>query len=176
MNFIIHPESVDSKYARWRGMATKYYQFTTEEYKRLEWMIMLDQGYSVLDVMREHGAKKSVVYEWRKRFNPDNLCSLKNKSSRPHNTRIEKIDPTICQQITDLRTKYPVCGKKKIQRMYKILYKEHVSTHRIQQIINKDPKLKIAKRNPKKSFKEKEFSENYSTFRRYILLWTTHSF
>ena len=51
MSFIIHPKSVDSKYTRWRGMAIKYYQFDAEEYKRLEWMIMLDQGYSVLEVI-----------------------------------------------------------------------------------------------------------------------------
>ena len=170
MSLIIHPKSVDSKYTRWRGMAIKYYQFDAEEYKRLEWMIMLDQGYSVLEVISTLGGTKSVVYEWRRRFDPDNLNSLKNKSSRPHNTRIEKIDPLVCQQVTDLRTKYPVCGKKKIQEMYKNLYKEHVSTHRIQQIINKDPKLKIAKRKPQKASKKKsvqritQLSEDISFF------------
>ncbi|WP_158502666.1 helix-turn-helix domain-containing protein [Thermacetogenium phaeum] len=56
---------------------------------------------------RRFGISRSTYYRWKKRFNPNNLGSLENRSRRPKNVRKPTWSVRLVERIRELREEYP---------------------------------------------------------------------
>lgn len=66
---------------------------------------------------RHYGITRSYFYKWYGRFNPRDLNSLENQSTRPANVRKATYDTNFVSLIRKLRTDYPSFSAKKLARI-----------------------------------------------------------
>jgi len=63
---------------------------------------------------RHFGLSPDTFYRWKRRFNPHNLSSLENRSSRPRRRRPPTWSPELAEAVLRLREEYPRWGKDKL--------------------------------------------------------------
>lgn len=156
-----------NKYERWKKVA-KILKLSKTAFLRLEWIIYHKQGHTVKATCRHFGIARKTFYKWLKRFDEDNLLSLKkleNKSKAPYHVRQREITPPEEERIIALRKKHIRYGKIKLAKIYKDTYGEKISSWKIQKVIEKyklyyNPKktAKIAKKR-QKAQKKKRITE-----------------
>lgn len=66
---------------------------------------------------RHFAIARSYFYKWYKRYNPNHLASLEDKSRRPHRVRSVTYDHRLIQHVRRLRKQRPVYSAKKIARI-----------------------------------------------------------
>ncbi|MGB9791295.1 MAG: helix-turn-helix domain-containing protein [Thermacetogeniaceae bacterium] len=69
---------------------------------------------------RRFGISRSTYYRWKKRFNPNNLGNLENRSRRPKNVRKPAWSVELVERIRELREEYPRWGKAKLTVLLKV--------------------------------------------------------
>ena len=85
-----------------------------EARKRLRWFEYYRKKGNARLTCRYFGISPQIFYRWKKRFDPRNLKSLENRSSRPHWVRQPETAPEIVEEIRKLREQYPRWGKDKL--------------------------------------------------------------
>ena len=102
---------------------------------RLKWMRYIEQGHSVIECSRHFDYPERTIRYWRRRYNPNDITSLKDRSRRPNNVRKSTVKQAHIEMVIQLRKKFPSFGKEKIQ----VLLKKrgvYIGQSRIQKIIN----------------------------------------
>ena len=105
--------------------------------QRLRWMDYHQHCGNVAQTCRYFGIAPKTFHKWRNRFNPHDLTSLEEKSRRPKKTRIWQVSREEERRILALRTRYLRYGKMKLQVIYQTTYSEHISSWKIQRVIEK---------------------------------------
>lgn len=87
---------------------------TTAEEVRLR-CIEHAQRTSVADAVRVFGRSRATIYRWLKRYDPEDLRSLRPRSRQPTHTRRRQWTADQEQAVLRLRTAYPRYGKVKLR-------------------------------------------------------------
>ena len=114
-----------SKHARWRTITTKL-DLSKKAKLRLEWMIYYETkaNSNASLTCRHFGITRSLWYNWRNRFDENNLRSLEDRSTSPLNKRQKEYTSLQYERIVNLRKKYIRYGKVKLYHIYNKLYKD----------------------------------------------------
>lgn len=138
---------------------------------KLEWIIFYHTSGkdNTTDTARHFGVTRKTIHKWLTRFNEVNLSTLEEKSRAPKNTRKREIDFIQRGRIRSLRNKHIKWGKMKLKRRYLKIYHEHISSWKIQKVIEeeklyfnqvehqkREKKRKQAQKHPKKRITEFE--------------------
>ena len=126
------------KAAHWRKTA-KVLKLSKNACLRLEWIIycrFIAKG-NVSLTSRHFGISRKVFYTWLNRFNEANLRTLEDLSKAPKHTRQKEVTPEEESRIIKLRKDHIRWGKMKLQRLYRNMYQEKVSSWKIQYTIQK---------------------------------------
>lgn len=91
-----------SKQALFRLRIIEHYQYKTK---------------NVSLTCRHYAISRSYFYKWFKRYNPKNLASLENKSTKPKHVRAPRYTHAQVSLIRHLRTDYPSYSAKKLCRI-----------------------------------------------------------
>lgn len=86
---------------------------------------------------RRFAVPGKTFYKWRNRFDEKNLRALEDQSTAPIRTRQKEITGKEEFRIIALRKDHMVWGKVKLQRLYLNIYKETISSWKIQYAIAK---------------------------------------
>lgn len=70
--------------------------------------------HSVAATCRHFGIARSTFYRWQHRYNPQQLSSLENRSSRPRRVRCPTWTPAQAAAVLQVRERYPRWGKDKL--------------------------------------------------------------
>ncbi len=82
---------------------------------RLRWMDYYNShGHNARLTCRYFGISPQTFYRWKRRYNPQRLESLEERSRRPHRLRQPTASPTLVEAVLKLREKYPRWGKDKL--------------------------------------------------------------
>ena len=83
--------------------------------QRLRWMdYYRTHGRNAAFTCRYFGISRQTFYRWRRRYDPQDLSSLEDRSHRPHRRRRPTWTARQVQQVLRLRTAYPSWGKDKL--------------------------------------------------------------
>jgi len=88
-------------------------------------------------VCKSFKVSRQTFYKWRKRFTPDDLSSLEDKSKAPGIKRKGILTFKQEENIKKLRKKHLRTGKMKLAILYQQEYKEKISSWQIQKVIQK---------------------------------------
>ena len=157
VGYYLVPEiTLKSKYDRWRGIAKK--NLSKEAQNRLEWIIYYEtkgkQNASLTS--RYFGITPKTFYKWKNLFNEKDLTTLENKSKAPKHVRQREITPTEETRIIKLRKEHICWGKMKIKKLYENIYKESISSWKIQYTIQKYKLYRKPNKNKKTQAKRKK--------------------
>lgn len=84
--------------------------------RRLKWMDHYRaNGSNASKTCRHFDISRSTFYLWKNRYNPKDLASLEDKSSRPHKMRQRTWTGVLVQAVKRLREQYPRWGKAKLR-------------------------------------------------------------
>ena len=108
-----------------------------EAKKRLKWFDYYRKTDNIAQTCRYFGISRKTFYHWKQRYNPYYLESLEERSRRPKNTRTWEVRRKEELRIICLRRKYIRYGKEKLKVIYQNLYKENISSWKIQRVIEK---------------------------------------
>ena len=155
-----------NKYELWRK-TTKALGLSKSACLRLEWIIYYytKANKNASLTVRHFGIPRSQWYYWFNRFDETNLKSLENQSTAPKNVRQKEISIIQEQRILVLRKQHMHWGKMKIKRLYEKTFKEQISSHKVQCVIQKYNLYPKPARNDKiqakrqKSVKKKKITE-----------------
>jgi len=131
-------KAVPSKWNLWREMGRK--SLSLKAQLKLEWIIFYctisEEKASI--TANHFGITPKTFYKWLSRFDEKHLESLEEKSRAP--IRIRKRDISFLQRarIRDLRKKHLRWGKMKLKKRYFAIYKEHISSWKIQKVIEEE--------------------------------------
>jgi transposase InsO family protein len=144
----------------WRNLAI-YWMVSSQAKARLEWMIFYH------DVAKRNasytasyfGISRKTLHKWIKRFDPQRIQSLEERTRRPKRLRTWEVTPTQEQRIIKLRQRHTKYGKTKLKILYEKQYGESISTWKIERVVRKhnlysDPeeqKKRIKRRRKNKS-------------------------
>ena len=132
------PITLLSKEERWRKQA-KLLKLSKQACQRLEWMIFYqtkaERNASL--ACRRFAIPPKTFYKWKNRFDEKNLRTLEDQSTAPKSTRQKEITRTEESRIVALRKYHMVWGKMKLQRLYLNIYRERISSWKIQYTIVK---------------------------------------
>lgn len=103
---------------------------------------------------RHYSISRSYFYKWYARYNPKNLASLENQTTRPRRVRPATYNASFVNLIRKLRTDYPSYSAKKLARIVFRDYDETYSAATIGRIIKRfglyfAAKIKIYKQRAK---------------------------
>ncbi len=104
---------------------------------KLEWYIFyqtIGKG-NAIKTAAHFGINPKTVHKWKKRFNKNNLLNLEEISRAPIHVRQRQITPLQRVRVASLRREFPKHGKMKLVYLYKRLYREDISSWKIQKII-----------------------------------------
>ncbi len=74
--------------------------------------------YSVRQICEIFEINRSTFYRWRKKYKPDRVQSLEDRSRKPHKVRTKVVrSPQVEAQVCQARRKFPYFGKEKITRI-----------------------------------------------------------
>ena len=71
-------------------------------------------GRNAAQTCRRFGISRQTFYRWKRRFDPQDLSSLADRSHRPHQCRRPTWSPPWLEQVLRLRQQYPRWGKDKL--------------------------------------------------------------
>lgn len=153
---------------------------------RLEWIIFYHTigRRNVTCTSLHFGISRKTLHKYLRRFNETNLKTLEERSRAPLHVRQSTITRTEEDRVFELR-KATKCiqGKKKLQQSYRRKYHEDISTHKVQQTINKfhlfpdkvDRQLQIKKRQYQKGNQNKVRMHRFDKKKELGFLWHTDS-
>ena len=107
---------------------------------KLEWIIFyhtISQG-NAMQTAAHFGISRKTFHKWLKRFDEKNLLTLEEKSRAPKRTRQREINLIQRGRIRILRKRHLRWGKMKLQRRYLREYGEHISSWKIQKVIEQE--------------------------------------
>jgi len=104
---------------------------------RLKWMDYYQKTSKVTLTCRHFGISRKTFYYWLKRYNPNNLKTLEDRSRAPKNRRKPEITPLQEQRIISLRKRYIRYSKIKLAVIYQRIYQEKISFWKTQRVIQK---------------------------------------
>jgi len=127
-----------SKEERWRKQA-KLLKLSKTACTRLEWIIFYETRAerNASLTCRHFGIAPKTFYKWFHRFDEKNLRTLESQSTAPKRTRQREVTRTEESRIVALRKDHMVWGKMKLQRLYRDIYHEKISSWKIQYTIAK---------------------------------------
>ena len=132
---------------------------------KLEWIIFYHTigEKNAIKTAKHFGINPKTFHKWKSRFKEKNLLTLEEQSRAPMKTRSRDISPLNRRQIRELRKKHLRWGKMKLQKRYKQIYGEYLSSWKFQIVIEEEHlyfdkaksikhkrKKKQAQANPKK--------------------------
>jgi len=112
-------------------------KLSPEARKRLKWMDYYRKCQNVTKTCRHFDISRKTFYYWKRRYDPSNLLTLEDRSRAPKNTRQKEITPQQESRIVFLRKQHLVWGKLKLQKLYRNIYQEKISSWKIQYTIQK---------------------------------------
>lgn len=104
---------------------------------RLKWMDYYSKHQNASQACRYFGISRKTLYKWAKAYNPHDLSSLEDKTTRPKNTRRWEVTREEERRIIFLRTRYIRYGKMKLSVIYRQTHGEDISSWKIQRVIQK---------------------------------------
>jgi len=137
--FLLFPKIVImSKHERWRKQADNI-KLSKEAKTRLGWMIYYETAgkKNASLTCRHFGIVQKTFYKWRNRFDENNLRTLEAKSRAPKHVRQKQITSIEEDRIVAIRKACIRWGKMKLARYYQNIYKEKISSWKIQYTIKK---------------------------------------
>jgi len=126
------------KHANWRKQA-KILKLSKEAKNRLEWIIYYETKAknNALLTCRHFGISSKTFYKWKNRLDGKNIKLLEDQSKAPINKRKKEITPAEEARIIKIRREHLRWGKMKLARHYLNVYKENISSWKIQYTIKK---------------------------------------
>lgn len=115
----------------------KYANLSKQAKQRLKWMDYHRKCGNASKTCRYFGISRQCFYEWYRRYDPNNLCTLENQSCAPINKRQREITPEQEMRIVQLRKKHICYSKIKLAKIYLREYEELISSWKIQKVIEK---------------------------------------
>lgn len=152
-------------YDRYRGQGSAL-GLSKQAMQKIEWIIYYESkasGNAAL-TCRYFGISRKTFYKWKNLFDPCNFRLLEERSSAPIKRRVREITKTQEERILGLRKQHPEFGKMKIQNLYKRLFQEHISSWKIQRVIE------VYKLQRKSKKCNRQFTKNSLSKRRTIRL------
>ncbi len=116
---------------------SKYSNLSKNAKKRLKWMDYYYKSKNASKTCRYFDIPRKTFYKWRKRYDPNNLYTLEDKSKAPIKKRQRQITPKQETRIIKLRKQYIRYSKIKIAKIYEQEYKEYISGWKVQKVIEK---------------------------------------
>ncbi len=90
-------------------------ELSREAQKRLPWFDHYQaQGRNAALTCRYFGISRETFYRWKRRYDPQALTTLENRSHRPHRRRRPSWAAEQAEQVRRLREQYPRWGKDKL--------------------------------------------------------------
>lgn len=126
------------KAAHWRKTA-KALKLSRKACQKLEWIIYyrFASGGNASKTSRHFGISRKVFYAWFNRFDETNLRTLEDLSKAPKRTRQKEITGQEESRVVELRKAHIRWGKMKIARLYSNIYREKISSWKVQYTIQK---------------------------------------
>ena len=130
------PITLLSKHERWKKQA-KLLNLSKTACQRLEWIIFYETKAerNASLTCRHFSVPGKTFYKWKNRFQEKNLRTLEDQSTAPTRTRQREITRIEESRIVTLRKDHMMWGKLKLQRLYLNVYKEKISSWKIQYTI-----------------------------------------
>ena len=145
---------------QWKN-AIKYKDsdLTSKALIRLKWIDHYTQKGNASLTCRYFDIPRSKFYYWLKRFDPEDLSSLEDKSKVPKNVRRPEVPEELKLEVIEIRTTFKGWGKLKIQKILTNRGK-YLGRNSIQRIINEADLKRIPQK--KKHYKRKNRKHMYS--------------
>lgn len=105
--------------------------------QRLKWMDYYHQCQNVSKTCRYFGIARKTFYVWQKRYDPQNLATLEERSCRPKRLRQWQVTREEENRVKILRQQYIRYGKEKLKVIYQRKYHQPISAWKIQRVIEK---------------------------------------
>ena len=169
--YYVHPKEVKipGKWELIRSVGKK--SLSDKAQLKLEWIIFYHTvgKRNATDTAKHFGVTRKTIHKWLARFKEIDLSTLEEESRKPANTRRREISFIQKDRIRKLRKKHIKWGKMKLKRRYFKIYHEHISSWKIQKVIEdeklyfnqvehqkQEKKRKQAQKNPRKRITEFE--------------------
>jgi putative transposase len=104
----------DGELPRARQLARTGKELSREARTRLAWMDFYRRTHNVARTCRHFGISRQTFYRWRRRYDPQNLATLEERSHRPHRRRQPTWSTPLADRVLALRLRYPRWGKDKL--------------------------------------------------------------
>lgn len=105
--------------------------------QRLRWMDYYERGHTASQTSRYFGISRKTFYQWRKRYDRWHLVSLEERSRRPRRTRAWEVNRIEESRVVALRKEHLRYGKKKLQVLYRQIYRQEISLWKIHRVIQR---------------------------------------
>lgn len=89
-------------------------ELSREARVRLAWMDFYRQSKNVARTCRHFGISRQTFYRWRRRYDPNDLATLEERSHRPHRRRQPTWPSLLSEKVLTLRLQFPRWGKDKL--------------------------------------------------------------
>jgi putative transposase len=99
---------------RARQLARTGRELSREARTRLAWMDFYRRSSNVARTCRHFGISRQTFYRWQRRYDPQNLATLEERSHRPHRRRQATWSAALADRVLALRLRYPRWGKDKL--------------------------------------------------------------
>ena len=135
---VVHGGPLKSHWQRVKGVA-KQLHLSRDARKRLEWMCWYETKgtRNARATCRHFGIAPKVFYYWRKRYSPEKLYFLEDRSHRPLNLRKSTLTSEEELRIIALRKNHIFYSKMKIAYLYREKYGVPISSWKVQKVIEK---------------------------------------
>ncbi len=104
---------------------------------RLKWFDYHRKCRNISQTCRYFGISRKTFHKWQKIYNPKRLESLESRDRAPKRRRKRQITPEQELRIIALRKQYIRYGKEKLAVIYKNIYREKISSWKIQEVIER---------------------------------------
>jgi len=104
----------DGELPRARQLARTGKELSREARTRLAWMDFYRRSSNVARTCRHFGISRQTFYRWQRRYDPQNLATLEERSHRPHRRRQPTWSAPVADRVLALRLRYPRWGKDKL--------------------------------------------------------------
>jgi transposase-like protein len=104
----------DGELPRARQLARTGKELSREGRNRLAWMDFYRRSSNVARTCRHFGISCQTFYRWRRRYDPQKLATLEQRSHRPHRRRQPTWSFSLADRVLALRLRYPRWGKDKL--------------------------------------------------------------
>jgi transposase InsO family protein len=104
----------DGELPRARQLARTGKELSREARTRLAWMDFYRRSSNVAHTCRHFGISRQTFYRWQRRYDPQNLATLEERSHRPHRRRQVTWSAALAERVLALRLRYPRWGKDKL--------------------------------------------------------------